>query len=440
MAPDAAAPLRPSTRTRSTGPTYSGSLRPLLLAGIASIIAGLIHAAAIGSHAELIGLSRAFTIVATLQVLAGIWAMVSPGSRLCAGLLIAVNGAALGGWLLSRTVGIGWISGLEAAGRPGFSDTIAALLAAGALALGAVVAVRPEMLHRPLPSVGLAILIGVLAIPAVVDAASSEHSHAGDHAGDHADDHDGDHALAHSSAHSLADLNDHDADGHDADGHDADGHDTDGHDADGHDADLARRPYDPELPIDLSGVEGVTPHQQAFAENLVAVTLRYLPQWADYTVAEAAGFSSIGDGGTGHEHFIQWDWINDDVWLDPNYPESLVYEPQPDGSRTLVSAMYMLPSDTVLTEVPDWGGSLMQWHVHDDLCYSDASGTRRVAAVIEIGGTCPDGLIKPDPAPMIHVWIRAHECGPFAALDGIGAGQVVEGDEHFCNHAHGALG
>ena len=36
-------------------------------------------------------------------------------------------------------------------------------------------------------------------------------------------------------------------------------------------------------------------------------------------------------------------WIDDDVWLDPDFPESLVYEPQPDGTKKLVSAMFMMP-------------------------------------------------------------------------------------------------
>jgi hypothetical protein len=27
--------------------------------------------------------------------------------------------------------------------------------------------------------------------------------------------------------------------------------------------------------------------------------------------------------------------------------------------------------------------------------------------------------------PMVHVWIRANECGPFAALEGHSAGQVA---------------
>ena len=59
------------------------------------------------------------------------------------------------------------------------------------------------------------------------------------------------------------------------------------------------------------------------------------------------------------------------MWLDADFPESLVYEPQPDGTKQLVSAMFMLPPDTPLEDVPDWGGALMQWHIHDDLCFTD---------------------------------------------------------------------
>ena len=204
-----------------------------------------------------------------------------------------------------------------------------------------------------------------------------------------------------------------------------------------HTTDSATIPYDPELPIDLGGTPGVTPQQQAFAENLVAATVRDLPQWADLDAVDAAGFHSIGDGASGHEHYIQWDWIDDDVWLDPDYPESLVFEPQPDGSKELVSAMFMLPSGTPLDEVPDWGGELMQWHVHGDLCFTGDPVAPQVAGTKALGTSCPPPLVDGTLAPMVHVWIRSHECGPFAALDGIGGGQVPEGEEVLCDHAHG---
>jgi hypothetical protein len=210
------------------------------------------------------------------------------------------------------------------------------------------------------------------------------------------------------------------------------------HDDHGHGEAPTPKPYDPTQPIDLSGFEGVTPEQQAAAENLIAITLIRLPQWADYRVAEAAGFHSIGDGATGHEHFINWDWINDDVWLNPDFPESLVFEPQPDGSRKLVSAMFMLPDTMALDEVPDIGGALMQWHIHDNLCFTLDPVAPRVAAVTGSGGPCPAGTVAFPPSPMIHVWITSHPCGPFAALEGVGAGQIAAGEERLCDHLHGA--
>ena len=202
-------------------------------------------------------------------------------------------------------------------------------------------------------------------------------------------------------------------------------------------AEVRSSPYDPALPIDLGGVPGVTAQQQAAAENLVAINVVRLPEWADYRTAEAAGFHSIGDGATGHEHFINWAWIDDDVVLDPDHPESLVYVPQPDGSKRLVGAMYMLPSSVRLTDVPDIGGALMQWHIHDNLCFTDDPVAPVVAGITSSDGTCRDGLTKLRPAPMIHVWIVPNKCGPFAALEGIGAGQVADGDAHLCDHVHG---
>jgi hypothetical protein len=198
-------------------------------------------------------------------------------------------------------------------------------------------------------------------------------------------------------------------------------------------------PYDPELPIDLAGTPGVSAEQQAFAENLVSSTLRDLPQWADTAVAEDAGFHSIGDAATGYEHYVQWDWIDDEVWLDPDHPESLVYRVETDGSRTLASAMFMLPNSMALDEVPDWGGALMQWHVHSDLCF-DVSDPEvpRVGGLTDGAGECTAPLVHLAESPMIHVWVVPHECGPFAALEGVAAGQVAAGEEHLCDHAHGS--
>jgi len=258
--------------------------------------------------------------------------------------------------------------------------------------------------------------------------ATGSHSHAG---GGH-----GHEAAADGHAHSDAETA--------ADGHPA------GHEG----AVVPPKPYDPALPIDLSGVEGVTPEQQARAENMIAITLARLPQFSNAADAFAAGYRSIGDSITGHEHFIKWDLIDDGKVLDPDFPEALVYEvaeadrsfrgidaPPPPGTRKLVSAMFMLGTGSSLDTVPDLGGALTQWHEHGDLCFSaDPPGPEgpRVAGVTEVGGTCQPPLQKFTPVPMIHVWITAHPCGPFAALEGTGAGQVAEGEERLCDHAHGS--
>lgn len=191
--------------------------------------------------------------------------------------------------------------------------------------------------------------------------------------------------------------------------------------------------------VNLGGVEGVSADQQSRAEKLLVDTINVLPKWSDYKTAEADGFVSIGDGLTGEEHFLHWDWINgDDHILDPNYPESLVYKTGPNGTKTLEAAMFILPESYNLENVPDIGGPLTQFHVHDNLCFTADAAAPKVAGLTNAQGGCNAPLQKFNPNPMIHVWIRANECGPFAALLGVGAGQTLSG-ERACDHDHGRL-
>ena len=62
------------------------------------------------------------------------------------------------------------------------------------------------------------------------------------------------------------------------------------------------RPWDPAKGLDISGVPGVTPEQEARATKLVDETLKYLPRWSTPEAAIADGYRSIGDAGTGSEH------------------------------------------------------------------------------------------------------------------------------------------
>ena len=145
------------------------------------------------------------------------------------------------------------------------------------------------------------------------------------------------------------------------------------------------------------------------------------------------GFVSIGDGFLGHEHYLNNVNMNDDKILDPDYPESLVYDTSVTPKK-LVAAMFMMNPGDTLADVPEVGGKLTQWHVHDNLCFAGP----RVAGLTDAEGNCAAGLTKGNETPMIHVWTEPHPCGPFAALEGVAGGTIKEGEERLCDHAHGA--
>jgi hypothetical protein len=395
----------------------------ITVAAIASLAAGAIHAAAIGVHSEHRAAVIAFTLVAAFQLGWGALALRHPGRVLAlAGVIGHV--AAFGGWVTAKTSGIGFVAGIDQAEAVQFADAAAAGLAVVAVAATLVGVLRlvdsgsGSWAHPRLAS-GAAVLAVALTVPAMVSA--GEHRHQSDHGHDE----EVAHAAADEAGHVHDDSHDHDGD----EGHGEAGHD-DVHAA----SPVPPKPYHPDLPIDLSGVEGVTPEQQARAENLVAVTLLRLPRFADFREAEAAGYRSIGDGFTGHEHFINPELLEDGRILDPDFPESLVYSTE-GGQRTLVAAMYMLERGATLDDVPDLGGALTQWHVHDDLCFNTEG---RVAGLVEPGADCQPPLVNGVRSPMIHVWIIPHECGPFASLEGVAGGQIAEGEERLCDHAHGA--
>ncbi len=379
----------------------------LVVAGLCSLGAGVVHAVAVGAHGEHRAAAVVFTLLATAQVVWGAVALLRRSPAVAA-VGTAVAGAAVVGWLLAKTTGVPYVDGLRAAEPVQLADAAAAglALAAGLLAALALGSRSPVGgLRLPLWPAAVA----VTAAAAVAASTVGAHGHSG------GDDHET--VLA---AGGLAHVGDEHAKGA------GDHADDEPH--------AEPVPYDPAMPIDLSGTPGVTPAQQAEAENLVAVTLLRLPQWADATVAEAAGFRTIGDGFTGHEHLINEAFLDDDVTLDPDRPESLVYDTT-GGGRRLVAAMYMLKRGTPLGEVPDFGGDLVQWHTHENLCYSPEGF---VQGVTDAQGNCKPGQVKPVPTPMVHVWVESHRCGPFAALEGVAGGRIPDGEERLCDHAHGA--
>jgi hypothetical protein len=390
---------------------------PFALAAAASIGAGAIHAAAVGVHAEHKEAAVTFAVLAACQIGWGVAAL-GTRRRLVGAIGVLINAVALGGWVLAKTRGISFIDGLEEVEGIQWPDFAAAMLALASM----LVALRRVVLPggsswsegsgdapgapRP-PRRGVrSAWTGAIAVVALVGMTTvSGHQHA--------------HAAGHT--------------------HTAAGHTHSSGSGHVHAAALPTKEYDPTKPIDLSGVPGVTPGQQARAENLVAINLIRLPHFADYRTAEAEGYHSIRDGFTGFEHFVNWKSINDSDSLDPDHPESLVYSTS-GGGRKLVSAMYMLPTGKTLDDVPDVGGALTQWHIHDNLCFGGDPEAPRVSGITNADGTCSPGLTKFTPVPMIHVWITKNPCGPFAALEGVGAGQIKAGEERLCDHVHGSTG
>jgi hypothetical protein len=379
------------------GQTRGGVPGALAVAGLASLGAGAIHATAAGAHGEHRATAVAFVAIALAQLGWGALALLR-SNRLVTLAGAAVNAVAVGGWVLAKTSGISFVAGLEEAESAQFADSVAAALGIVAV-VGALVALgaKAPAIGRPRPWLaGVAAVASLgLAVPAMVQ--TGGHSHAGGHD-----------EMAAGGAHD-------------------------------HGTPSARPavPYMGTKPVDLGGVPGVTADEQARAEALVEETIDVLPQFADVDSLDEKGYFSIGDAASGDEHFINWNLINDDVLIDPNQPESLVFEPQPDGSKKLVAAMFMMPDGSKLEDAPDIGGPLTQFHIHDDLCFNNDPVAARLVSITRVGGPCPAGTSKFDPAPMIHVWITPHPCGPFAALEGIGGGQIAAGETRLCDTAHG---
>jgi hypothetical protein len=392
-------------------PETGGIPGPLRIAALASLGAGAIHATCVGTHGDERSVIFSFAVIAALQIGWGALALVRSGRwvSLCG---IAVNGAALGGWVLSRTSGISFIDGFETAESPGFPDILAAVLAVIAV-LGAVAALatRYHWVARPRPVLVALAGVAVLSVSVPGMVKTGDHDHAAT-SGDHGD---------------------HDMDGMDEGDHDMEGMDH-AHDA----AAVAPVPYDGTLPVDLGGVPGVTPEQQAEAEDLVTRTIEDLPQFADPATLPARGWYPIGDAITGFEHYINWPLIDDGDILNPNAPESIVFQVGPNGERTLVAAMFITPRDVTIEDPPDFGGALVQWHAHNNLCYGGVPNQLRIMAVVDYPQPCPGDTFRDHLSPMIHVWIVPNECGPFASLEGDGGGVLAEGETRMCDHAHGS--
>ena len=290
------------TPLRADGVTFPLSNSAMAMAGIASLGAGAIHAAAAGSHSEHRQAVLAFVIVAAFQLGWGALALVRFGSLIAlAG--VAGNGAALGGWLMAKSNGISFVDGLEAPEGLQFADSLAAVFALLAV-VGAIVAFwrgpAAEASRRSgcssLPSRVSA--VAALTLPAMVSAGGHAHAH-----GD-ADDHGAHTATAAGDGSGASGGSGRQADP----GHQATASDDHAHPDEGATdavtggtapppAVVPPVPYDPTKPIDLGGVagrharaagRGREPHRRHARPAAAVVPTTASPR--------PTGSASIGDG------------------------------------------------------------------------------------------------------------------------------------------------
>lgn len=349
------------------------------VATMASAAAGLIHVAAAADHDGDQALLLLFVATAIAQIGWAALALVR-GSRRVTLTGAALNGVFVAAWVASRTVSLPIVDALESRQPVGVQDLTAAATGAVAVAAALVAGLGHRMRLAPLPLLGTTVT-GVAVLSLLVAGVTADHSHDGDHGQD-------------LLAGVVADHS--------------------------HDDEAPQRGTGEELasgPILSVADPRVTAEQRAAAERLIVATRAEMARFTDQASVEAAGYVSIGDGFTGHEHFVHWGYLRDDAILDPDRIESIVFEVHTDSTKEIASAMYILRPGQTMADVPEVAGELTSWHDHQDLCWDG----HRVAGRL-IDGTCqPGGVHLPTP-PMLHVWMVEHPCGPFAGIDGHGGG------------------
>jgi hypothetical protein len=166
------------------------------------------------------------------------------------------------------------------------------------------------------------------------------------------------------------------------------------------------------------GSDGILPpgdwteEQEHELLELVAATEEALPQFADVDALPALGFHDFGATAPGgYDHWMNIGWIDDEHILDPNYPESLVFqstwnEATQTMDHELVAAMFFLPSGYDGSNIPEDLAWMPGWHTHPEVCVTD---DYRFAGLANADDSCSSGHPFLGP-PMFHVWIVDGEC------------------------------
>jgi hypothetical protein len=170
-----------------------------------------------------------------------------------------------------------------------------------------------------------------------------------------------------------------------------------------------------------------SPLEAQWLVNWVRYAEQALPRYADRAALPGMGYVNIGPVAPGgYEHWVNVPMFFDQHILNPDHPESLVFQRQPDGSWQLQAAMFFTHPAWTMETIPELIRFIPGWHTHPELCADD---TGRIVGISR-DGQCTTG--RPVWIPMTHVWIVDNACGHrFGGVDGGGLHCDYE-------HDHGA--
>jgi hypothetical protein len=143
-----------------------------------------------------------------------------------------------------------------------------------------------------------------------------------------------------------------------------------------------------------------TAAQQSAADQLVANVKNSLAKYSSLSAAAAAGYVPATNPKGATVHYANWQTAQERDVLDPANPPFLVYANTQQGPK-LLGAMFLGPAPC--DPGPDIGGSLTQWHAHDNLCLSTS---HQVVGKTNASGTCTTGSHNVDTYFMLHVWVE----------------------------------
>ena len=142
-----------------------------------------------------------------------------------------------------------------------------------------------------------------------------------------------------------------------------------------------------------------TEAESAEAQRILEATTVGIAKYQDLEVAAAAGYQVDQIVGS-QVHAENPAFKSDGITLDPQRPETLVYEPGPDGP-ILLGALYEM--EEIGLSGPAFGGPLTVWHAHDNICFS-ALMPSLAGFESPLGGCGMAAISVPITNEMIHVW------------------------------------